>query len=52
MLSICSAVRSMNGRFWRDSSSEVGPSRRSIAAIQAIAVSVVSQGRQTSMCGM
>ena len=38
--------------FWRDSSSAVGPPSRSMAAVQATAVSTASHGRQTSRFGM
>ena len=33
----CSGERFTNGTFWRDSASELGPSRRSIASAHAIA---------------
>jgi hypothetical protein len=52
MAAIAAASRFTNGEFCRESASELGPSRRSIAIAQATAVSTVSQGRQTSICGM
>ena len=53
IVAICAGVAlRANGRFWRVSSSAVGPSLRSSAAAQATAVSTVSHGRQTSRFGI
>ena len=52
MLAIASASRLWNCTFWRLKRSDVGPSRRSIAAAHATTVSTESLGRQTSMPGM